>query len=122
MDFRTLGELVHQQVVEQSLFETELVPAEAPVIEEPAADPQAVAAPVADPHADALSSWAARELASSAAADGKPDLAAMLKAKARAASPPPVPTSKAKSWLPTAVAIAGALALAVALVWYLFAD
>ena len=122
VDYRTLGELVHRQVVAQSLFETELAPAEAPGLEkEPAAEAQAAAAPVEDRHADALSSWAARELASSAGADGKPDLAAMLKAKARAASPPPVPTSKEKSWLPTAVAIAGALALAIALVWYLLA-
>ena len=111
VDFRTLGELVHQQDVAQSLFETELVPAEAPVVEEPAADP----------HAAELSSWAAKELAHGAAAE-KPDLAAMLKAKARAASPPPVPLPPEKSWLPTAVAIAGALALAVALVWYLLAD
>ncbi len=87
-------------------------PHEAKVIEEPAAGP----------HADALSAWAAKELQTSAAAEQKGDLAAMLKAKARAASPPPVPRAEGKSWLPTAVAIAGALALAVALLWVLLAD
>ena len=123
VDFRTLGELVHQQVVAQSLFETELVPAEAKVLKEPAPPaPPAPEKPAADPQADALSAWAAKELQTSAAAEQKPDLAAMLKAKARAASPPPVPRAEGKSWLPTAVAIAGALAMAVALLWVLLAD
>ena len=111
VDFRTLGELVHQQDLAQSLFETKLVPDEAPVIEDP----------VADAHAAERSSWGAKELVP-AAEGGPPDLAAKLKAKARATTPPPLPLPPEKSWLPTAVAIAGALALAVALVWYLLAD
>ena len=112
MDFRTLGELVHQQDLAQSLFETKLVPDEAPVIEDP----------VADAHAAELSSWGPRSCCTPPKAARGPRGEAQGQGPRNDAPAGAAAAAAEKSWLPTAVAIAGALALAVALVWYLLAD
>lgn len=109
VDFRTLGALVHHQNAAQALFESELVPAEAPIIDEPPPDPQ-----VAE-----LSKWAAAEMQTGAREEAHP---AAPKKKAAPPPPVPLPPRPEKSWIPTAIAIAGALALVAALAWYFIAD
>jgi hypothetical protein len=116
VDFRTLGELVRQQDVAQSLFETELVPSEAQVEPEPEH--------VGEARAADLSKWAAQELAKEErAAKAAPRPAVAPKPK-RELPPPPIPTPKpqasgAAAWLWPSVAIGAILAavLALFLLW-----
>ena len=112
VDFRTLGALVQKQQAAQSIFESELVPDEAPVV-----DP----APAADPKAEELSKWAAQQLKEDE--KSQPDLAARLKAKALTKPPPPVPLGEPKgpsAWL--YVGIAGGILAAIAFVAFLLWD
>ncbi|MGZ6142472.1 MAG: hypothetical protein ACXWLM_03985, partial [Myxococcales bacterium] len=112
VDFRTLGALVHGQQVAQSLFESELVPDEAPVVD-----------PAPDPKAAELAKWAAEQVKAEEKAQPKEDLAAKLKAKALAKPPPPVPLEPPPGpspWL--YVGIAGGILAAIAVVFFLFFD
>jgi len=110
VDFRTLGALVQKQQQAQSMFETELVPDEAPVVD-----------PGPDPRAEELGSWAAQQLKEEE--KSQPDLAARLKARALAKPPPPLPMDEPKGpsmWL--YVGIAGGVLAALAFVAFLLWD
>ena len=113
VDFRTLGALVHGQQVAQSLFESELVPDEAPVVDPPQADPKAAE----------LAKWAAEQVKVAEKSEPKEDLAAKLKARALAKPPPPVPIEPPPGpspWL--YVGIAGGILAAIAVVIFMFFD
>ena len=77
--------------------------------------------PAADPKAEELSKWAARQLKEDE--KSHPDLAARLKARALAKPPPPVPLDEPKGasvWL--YVGIAGGILAALAFVAFLLWD
>jgi hypothetical protein len=105
VDFRTLGHLVHQQDVAQSLFESELAGAPQKATEAHAAD---------------LSKWAAGEMVKEEKAAEKGPRPAATPPPKRHLPPPPVPlpvprASGSAPWVWPSVAIGAILAAALAL-------
>jgi hypothetical protein len=113
VDFRTLGQLVSNQQKAQSLFETEIVPDEAPIVDEPPP-------PATDPHVAALSKWAHSEMESGA----KEDARHPATPKKTPLPPPPVPVAPPpeKSYAPLAIGLAAALVIACAILWFMLSD
>jgi hypothetical protein len=111
VDFRTLGQLVRNQQNAQSLFEKEIVPDEAPIVDESPA-PHAP-----DPHVAELSKWAAGEMESGAKEDARHPGAP----KKKPLPPPPVPVAPPpeKSYAPLAIGLAAALVIACSILWFL---
>jgi len=109
VDFRTLGKLVHDQQAAQSIFESEIVPDEAPIVDEaPPAPP--------DPHVAELSKWAAAEMESGA----KEEVQHPAAPKKRPLPPPPVPVAPPpeKSYAPIAIGLAAALVIGLVILWF----